>query len=87
MTATCGGVRAVLVHWTDTRRAYEYVDLDRQGLVSEFTVPDDHYAEMTAGTIFRFRGDTLYRAASTEAGFGIYGYDLEPRLTEDGPCL
>ena len=73
---TRSGVQAVLVHWTNTQRVFQYVDLTKRGLAAQFTLPDDHYAEMTAGSTFRFRGDTLYRAASTPAGFGVYAYPL-----------
>lgn len=76
MAATGKGVHAVLVHWTNTQRVYQFVDLAEQGLVSQFTLPDDHYAEMTVGSTFRFSGDTLYRAASTPTGFGIFSYSL-----------
>ena len=74
VAATPKGVHAVLVHWTNSQRIYQYVDLTRRGLASGVVLPDEYFAEMTAGSTFRLTRDTLYRASSTPAGFGIYTY-------------
>ena len=74
VTATADGVRAVLVRWTDTSRAYQYVDLGSNGVLGTFAMPDQAFAEMTAGAEFRFHADSLYRAASTRKGFALYRY-------------
>lgn len=74
VTSSPRGVRAVLVRWTDTTRSYQYVDLGTSGELKSFVMPDQHFAEMTAGAEFRFVGDSLYRAASTRQEFSIYRY-------------
>ena len=74
VTASAHGVRAVLVRWTDTSRCFQYVDLGPSGVLKSFDMPDHHFAEMTSGAEFRFRGNSLYRAASTRRGFSIYRY-------------
>jgi hypothetical protein len=74
VSATPDGVRAVLVRWTDTTRSFLYVDLGPGGASSSFVLPDQHYAEMTASSEFRFAGDFLYRAARTHRGFSVYRY-------------
>lgn len=66
------GARAVLVHWTNNTTTYQYVDLTPQGLPTDMTLPDQHFAEMTARSDFRFTTRSLYRAASTRSGFALY---------------
>lgn len=73
-TANTNGVRAVLVRWTDTSRAYQYVELGPTGVLDTFAMPDRAFAEMTAGAEFRFHDGVLYRAASTRQGFSIHRY-------------
>jgi hypothetical protein len=73
------GNRVVVVvkAYTETRDEFEVVILDADGLVREFSVPSDQWADAAPLAYFRLTGGALYKLGTGPTGAFVDRYDLE----------
>jgi hypothetical protein len=72
------GDRLVLVvkAYTETQDEFEVVVLDRRGIVQQFAVPSDQWADAAPLAYFRLAGRSLYKLGSDPGGAFVDRYDL-----------
>jgi hypothetical protein len=63
--------------YTDTQDEFEVLVLDRDGIVRQFSVPSDQWAEAAPLAYFRFAGGSLYKLGTEASGVFVDRYDLE----------
>jgi hypothetical protein len=73
------GNRLVVVTktYTDDRREYVVLVLDRSGVANSFAVDSPEWAESAPLARFRLTGSSLYRLGSTRAGLFVDRFDVE----------
>ena len=73
------GDRFVLVvkAYTEKQDEFEVVVLDRGGIVQQFAVPSDQWADAAPLAYFRLAGGSLYKLGTEPTGAFVDRYDLE----------
>jgi hypothetical protein len=73
------GDRLVLVvkAYTETQDEFEVVVVDGRGIVQEFSVPSDQWADAAPLAYFRLAGRSLYKLGTDPEGAFVDRYDLE----------
>ena len=76
-TLPSGRVLVVFSVYTDTQHEYEAAVIDPSGgLVDQFSLPADEWAQSMPLSRFRLVGSSLYELGSTDAGVFVDRYDL-----------